>query len=277
MANYAIGDVQGCFDSLQSLLHAIEFQAGKDTLWFAGDLVNRGPKSLDTLRFIKGLGEHAHTVLGNHDLHLLALACGQGRHYAGDTLSTVLAAPDADELIDWLRQQPLVHPLPTPQPSLLVHAGILPEWCFDTALRLSNEVQTALLGPDWRTFTAHLYGNEPSRWHPSLQGYDRLRFIVNVCTRMRMLNGDGSVNLTFKLEPADAPPQLKAWFEFPRESGQQEHILFGHWSTLPQLRNTAGYCLDTGCVWGGKLTALRLEDERVFQVDAAEPPAHIAP
>lgn len=275
MSNYVIGDVQGCFDSLEALLDEINFDPNQDTLWFAGDLVNRGPKSLETLRFIKSLGTMAKTVLGNHDLHLLALACGVGRSHSSDTIAEVVAAPDAHELIDWLRSQPLVLRLPGDKKRLLVHAGILPQWRFKQALALSAEVQAVLGGQAWKSFMAELYGNKPDAWNETLQGHDRLRLIVNVCTRMRMLRTDGSVDFKFKLEPADAPPELQAWFEAPR-TGSGE-IIFGHWSTLAQLRNRVGYCLDTGCVWGGQLTALCLENEQVFQVNALEPPLPTVP
>lgn len=277
MANYVIGDVQGCFDSLQALLHACSFNPAHDTLWFAGDLVNRGPKSLATLRFVKSLGEQAHTVLGNHDLHLLALWAGHGRQHSSDTIAEVVSAPDATELLNWLRRQPLAIQLPSKQPTLLVHAGILPQWSFKQALDLSAEVQQALSANDWTDFMAVLYGNKPKRWDNTLIGHDRLRLVVNVCTRMRMLDVDGSVDFKFKLEPDDAPPNLKAWFEVPRQLNQEGQIVFGHWSTLPGIQNTVGYCLDTGCVWGGQLTALRLEDHALFQVDAVEPPVPTIP
>ncbi|HEX4918882.1 MAG TPA: symmetrical bis(5'-nucleosyl)-tetraphosphatase [Limnobacter sp.] len=278
MAHYAIGDVQGCFDSLHSLLEHIAFNPQHDTLWFAGDLVNRGPRSLDTLRFVHGLGKAAYTVLGNHDLHLLALWCGVGRQHSSDTIAEVVDAPDGEMLIDWLRHQPLALPLPAPKGALLVHAGVLPQWSHAKILALSAEVQRVLSSPDWTQFMAVLYGNKPNRWEDSLTGEDRLRFVVNVCTRMRMLQADGKVDFKFKLEPADAPPELKPWFELPRQHAPQEGpIVFGHWSTLNQIRNPAGYCLDTGCVWGGQLTALRLDDGEIFQVQAVEPPLPTVP
>ena len=272
MANYAIGDVQGCLDSLLKLLEKVQFNPQADTLWFAGDLVNRGPRSLDTLRFIKSLGARARTVLGNHDLHLLALWCNSGRSHESDTIAEVVQAPDGQELIDWLRAQPLALALPGAQGGLLAHAGVLPQWGFEQALELSAEVQNVLSGPNWQAFMAELYGNKPNRWDPALQGFDRLRFIVNVFTRMRMVREDGKIDLKFKLEPADAPPELKPWFEMPREFGAEGFVVFGHWSTLGSIKNKAGYCLDTGCVWGGQLTALRLEDEAIIQVQAVEPP-----
>ena len=270
MANYVIGDVQGCLDSLLKLLEKVQFNPQADTLWFAGDLVNRGPRSLDTLRFIKNLGQSACTVLGNHDLHLLALWCNNGRSHDQDTIAEVIHAPDGEELVNWLRGQPLALRLPHPKTALLAHAGILPQWSFQDALELSEEVRHVLSGPDWKTFMAELYGNKPNRWEPTLEGFDRLRFIVNVFTRMRMVREDGKIDFKYKLEPAEAPPDLKPWFDAPRQFTGEGPIVFGHWSTLGQLKNKAGYCLDTGCVWGGKLSALRLEDEQLFQVTAVE-------
>jgi bis(5'-nucleosyl)-tetraphosphatase (symmetrical) len=259
----------------------VRFNPQLDILWFAGDLVNRGPRSLDTLRFVRGLGQQAHTVLGNHDLHLLALWYSSGRSHESDTIAEVVSAPDGEELVNWLRSQPLALRLPPTQntlnQALLTHAGILPQWSFDDALKLSNEVQLVLAGPDWQAFMAELYGNKPNRWDPELQGFDRLRLIVNVFTRMRMVRDDGKIDFKYKLEPADAPPELKPWFEFEREFSGEGPIVFGHWSTLGQLKNKAGYCLDTGCVWGGQLTALRLEDEAIIQVEAVEPPLPTIP
>lgn len=277
MANYVIGDVQGCLDSLLKLLKEIEFDAQADVLWFAGDLVNRGPRSLDTLRFIKNLGKRAHTVLGNHDLHLLALWCSSGRTHEADTIAEIVNAPDGEELVNWLRNQPLALLLPESKNALLTHAGILTEWSFQQALELSAEVQRTLSGPNWKAFMAELYGNKPNRWDDTLVGFDRLRFVVNVFTRMRMVRDDGKIDFKYKLEPADAPPDLKPWFDAPRQFPGEGLIIFGHWSTLDMLKNKAGYCLDTGCVWGGQLTALRLEDEKVFQVNAVEPPAPTVP
>lgn len=272
MANYVIGDVQGCFDSLQALLNRIDFNPSRDTLWFAGDLVNRGPKSLESLRFIHSLGQAARTVLGNHDLHLLALACGLGKQHKSDTIAEVMQAPDGQTLIDWLRSQPLALALPhtNGQPALLVHAGILPQWGFEDTLAFSQEVSQALQADDWQHFMAQLYGNEPRLWNPALEGVDRLRILVNVFTRMRMIHDDTSLELKFKLGPDQAPTGLRPWFEHPRHNSTGL-IVFGHWSTLNQLRNPAGFCLDTGCVWGGQLTALRLEDLQLFSVPASEP------
>lgn len=272
MANYVIGDLQGCLDSLESLLESIQFSPKSDTLWLVGDLVNRGPKSLETLRKLHSLGDAVKPVLGNHDLHLLALWAGYGRSHKSDTIEQVVDAPDAPELINWLRQQPLVRELPCfieGKRCLMVHAGVLPNWSFDDAISYSNEVQNALSAKNWHEFMAVLYGNKPKVWDDTLSGYDRLRLIVNVCTRMRMLWGDGSIDYKFKLEPEIAPEGLQPWFEFPRKP-KEGQIVFGHWSTLKMVTNRAGYCLDTGCVWGGMLTALRLEDEQIIQTPAIE-------
>lgn len=272
MANYVIGDLQGCLDSLDSLLESIQFSPAKDTLWLVGDLVNRGPKSLETLRKLISLGDAVKPVLGNHDLHLLALWAGHGRSHKSDTIEQVVHAPDAAELINWLRQQPLVRELPGPTENkkcLMVHAGILPHWTFDQALGYSREVQQVLAGENWLDFMAVLYGNKPKAWDENLSGFDRLRVIVNVCTRMRMLWSDGSIDYKFKLEPEIAPEGLQPWFEFQRKP-REGQIIFGHWSTLKMITNRAGYCLDTGCVWGGMLTALRLEDEQIIQTPAVE-------
>lgn len=272
MANYVIGDLQGCLDSLESLLESIQFSPEADTLWLVGDLVNRGPKSLEILRKLYSMGESVKPVLGNHDLHLLALWAGYGRIHKSDTLDEIVEAPDAPELITWLRRQPLVRELPCSiegKRCLMVHAGILPTWSFNDALRYSSEVQETLASKKWLDFMPSLYGNKPKMWDESLPEYDRLRLIVNVCTRMRMLWSDGSLDFKFKLEPDIAPEGLKPWFEFSRKT-KEGQIIFGHWSTLKMMTNRAGYCLDTGCVWGGMLTALRLEDEQIIQVPAEE-------
>jgi bis(5'-nucleosyl)-tetraphosphatase (symmetrical) len=269
VANYVIGDVQGCFKPLQALLRTIAFKPHTDTLWFAGDLVNRGPQSLDTLRYIVELGPAAHMVLGNHDLHLLALYCGVGRLHHDDTVQDILQAPDCSTLIHWLRHQALVLRLPPTEnqcPALMVHAGILPQWNWEEALALSSEVEYALQQNNWQHFMAALWGNQPDLWHGQLHSIERLRLIVNVCTRMRMLHADGRLDLHHKGPPHEAQEHLQAWFEFPRQDNTQ--VYFGHWSGLPALKTPVGFCLDTGCVWGQTLTAMRLEDGHVFAVKA---------
>jgi len=258
MAIYAIGDVQGCFCELRALLERIGFDRERDRLWFVGDLVNRGPRSLEVLRFVKELGERAIVVLGNHDLHLVAQHEGFERKRKDDTFTDVLEAPDAKELVDWLRARPMMH---AEGGWAMVHAGLLPGWSISRALSLGKEVQTALGANNYREFLAHMYGSEPERWDDGLAGWDRLRVIVNAMTRMRFCKPDGTME--FHSTGAKAPAGYRPWHE-GRVDGQG--IVFGHWSSagLQLDHRIAG--LDTGCVWGGPLTALRLEDRWLAQV-----------
>ncbi|MGD8380086.1 MAG: symmetrical bis(5'-nucleosyl)-tetraphosphatase [Gammaproteobacteria bacterium] len=270
MAIFAIGDVQGCFDDLQRLLERIQFDPTEDLLWFTGDLVNRGPRSLDTLRFVKRLGERAVTVLGNHDLHLLAVAEDVGREpRTRDTLSGILEAPDREELLDWLRHRPLLHH----DESLgytLIHAGLPPQWNLATARACARELENVLRGEQRAEFFRHMYGNEPALWTDDLEGMDRLRFITNCFTRMRYCHPDGSLDLVHKGAPGTQPAELRPWFEMPDRASSDLHVIFGHWSTLGQVRGHNVYPLDTGCLWGGALTALRLDqDGGWFSVDCA--------
>ena len=259
MATYAIGDVQGCFASLQKLLNKLDFDPEQDTLWFAGDLVNRGSDSLATLRFVKELGNRAVTVLGNHDLHLLAIAADH-KSTKDKGLKKVLKADDADKLLDWLRTRPLLHH----DPSLdftIVHAGIYPTWSLSQALDYADELQDILRSTIYLEFIHNMYGNKPKKWKKKLTGWDRLRFICNAFTRMRYCNDDGE--LDFK---SSGTPQVKAsdiipWFDMPDRKMKSQRILFGHWSTLGLLKRKDIYSLDTGCVWGGQLTALRIDSE----------------
>lgn len=273
MANYVVGDVQGCLDSLQALLKQFKFNEAFDTLWFAGDLVNRGPKSLATLQFIKGLGGSARVVLGNHDLHLLALAAGFGRQHKSDTISEIIASPNSNELINWLRAQPLMLELPSRSdglPRYMVHAGLLPQWSFEKALTLAQEAQEALMADNWKDFIELMYGNKPANWQDSLRGADRLRVIVNVFTRLRMLYRDNhDMQFKYKDSPLDAPSELAPWYTMPTTRPASE-IFFGHWSTLGKIRLNQAVCLDTGCVWGGSLTAIRLEDDQLFTQPACD-------
>lgn len=259
MATYAVGDVQGCHDELRELLARAGFDAARDRLWFVGDLVNRGPASLEVLRYVRGLGERALVVLGNHDLHLLCVAHGHARKRKDDTLDALLAAPDAPQLLDWLRTRPMMH---AEAGHALVHAGLLPQWSVERALGLAREVEGALRAPRYREFLAHLYGSTPASWSDELAGWDRLRVIVNAMTRLRFCNAAGDMELRAK--GAEAPPGYRPWFEL--RSGAEPLLICGHWSALGLRITPRVAALDSGCVWGGSLTALRLEDRALVQV-----------
>jgi bis(5'-nucleosyl)-tetraphosphatase (symmetrical) len=263
MSSFVIGDVQGCYAELRSLLDTLGFDPLSDRLWFVGDLVNRGPASLEVLRYIRSLGARASVVLGNHDLHLLALSAGATRKRGDDTLDEVLLAPDRDELLDWLRTRPL---MALEGQNVLVHAGLLPAWPVEVARSLAAEVESALRGPAWREALAALYGAKPDRWSDGLQGAERLRVIVNAMTRMRFCSAEGVMDLTAKGGPDNAPAGFMPWFEVPGRMNSSHRILFGHWSALGLYLGKTVTCLDTGCVWGGRLTALRLEDGVLFEV-----------
>lgn len=263
MSILAVGDVQGCHDELLQLLELARFDAGRDRLWFVGDLVNRGPDSLEVLRFVRGLGENAVMVLGNHDLHLVAIAAGRGRPRKDDTLRAVLEAPDAAELVDWLRERPLIH---SQAPYVLVHAGLLPQWDVERAVQLGREVEAALRGPRQGEFIARMYGSEPDHWDEALAGPDRLRVIVNAMTRLRFCTAEGRMEFHRKGDPADAPPGYLPWFEVPGRRSAAAVVVCGHWSALGLRLEQNLLALDTGCVWGGKLSAVRLEDRKLFQV-----------
>ncbi|MSP96331.1 MAG: symmetrical bis(5'-nucleosyl)-tetraphosphatase [Betaproteobacteria bacterium] len=258
MATYAIGDVQGCFDELQALLARVGFNREHDRLWFVGDLVNRGPKSLEVLRFVMELGDRAAVVLGNHDLHLVTQYEGFERKRKDDTFSDVLVAPDAKNLVDWVRTRPMLH---VEGGWAMVHAGLLPSWSIDKAASLASEVEQALCAPDYRDFLANMYGSKPERWDDSLAGWDRLRVIVNALTRMRYCKPDGTMEChTTGIQP---PTGFDAWYH-ARQS--PDSIVFGHWSHLGLKLTERVAGLDTGCVWGGPLSALRLEDRWLAQV-----------
>ena len=262
MATYAIGDVQGCFASLKGLLEQIAFHPQRDRLWFVGDLVNRGPDSLATLRFVKSLGEGAVCVLGNHDLHLVAVAAGHGELREQDTLHATLDAPDADELIDWLRTRPLMH---VEDGYAMVHAGLLPSWTVARALELAHEVEQKLRGRGYDTVLARMYGNEPDRWNDALRGDERRRVIINAMTRMRVCTVKGVMRLRYKGDGTELPPGVVPWFAVPGRASRATPIIFGHWSALDLVLEPNVIGLDTGCLWGRKLSALRLEDRRLFQ------------
>lgn len=269
MATYAIGDVQGCYDSLMALLEKIDYDDQKDTLWFAGDLVNRGPKSLETLRFIKGLGDKAISVLGNHDLHLLALYYNKNNAKKSDTLNATLQAKDADEIMNWLRQRPLVH-VDKDLNALMVHAGIPPNWSAKAARKRSLEVEQFIQSADFKDFFDVMYGNNPKQWHKSLEGMERLRIIVNYFTRMRFCTQDGELDLLSKEGLATKPKGFSPWFQLDR-AAKDTRIFFGHWAALEGKADADNvFALDTGCVWGGKLSAIRVEDETWFRTKAID-------
>ena len=272
MATYAIGDVQGSFEELQSLLGAFGFDRAKDSLWFVGDLVNRGPASLATLRFVRDLGDRAVTVLGNHDLHLLALAQGSVKARKDDTLGDVVAAPDRDELLAWLRHRPMAHFVAN---YALVHAGLLPQWNVPKAKALAAEVETELRGPRHKKFLEQLYGSRLDRWNDKLRGIDRLRVIVNAMTRLRFCTPEGVMEFDAKGETAKAPPGYVPWFEVPGRKSADYTLVCGHWSALGLRIAPNLLALDSGCVWGGKLSAVRLEDRRLYQVSCAADAAHV--
>lgn len=258
-----IGDLQGCFAAFKELLVAIAYNPAEDRLWLAGDLVNRGENSIDTLRWCMAHDAEIVAILGNHDLHLLAVAEGFVPPHRNDTLAEILDAPDRAEVLDWLRRRPMLH---REGDWLMVHAGLLPEWSPELAEALAHELESALRGPDWRSFLRDMYGNEPRHWSPALAGQDRLRLVANVMTRIRFLHRDGGLEFQHKCAPADAPPELVPWFDMPERQWRGVRVLFGHWSTLGLLARDDVVALDTGCLWGGQLSAVRLEDGRLFQV-----------
>jgi bis(5'-nucleosyl)-tetraphosphatase (symmetrical) len=267
MATLVIGDVQGCYDQLMRLLERARYDERRDVLWFVGDLVNRGPQSAQTVRFVKSLGSRQVTVLGNHDLALLVVAAGIKKPHRGDTFDELLAAPDREELLDWLRCQKMMH---AGDGYAMVHAGLLPQWSLAQALALAREVEAALQGPEYRQFLENMYGNEPVRWHDGLAGYDRLRVIVNAMSRMRLVTAEGAMEFSHKLGLASLPAGYLPWYDAPGRASRGERVLFGHWAALGLLVREDVVCLDSGCVWGRALTALRLNDRKVFQVDCPE-------
>lgn len=261
MTRYAIGDIQGCYDELRSLLQRIRFSADRDQLWFVGDLVNRGPKSLETLRFVHSLGDNAVVVLGNHDLHLLAVVFSErDRIKSGDTLDDVLSAPDRDVLLEWLLKRPLAH-FDAARNDLLIHGALIPQWTVPEALKLVGEVESALRN-DPRNLFDQMYGNQPDEWSDSLKGMDRLRFTINVFTRVRVCTAEGKIDVKMKGGPAKARPPFRPWFEFEHRRSRDARVIFGHWSALGYHNVHGVVGLDTGCVWGGALTAFDLDTER---------------
>jgi bis(5'-nucleosyl)-tetraphosphatase (symmetrical) len=266
VADYIVGDIQGCFDELQQLLQQAAFNPEHDTLWLAGDLVARGPKSLETLRFVKSLGRAARVVLGNHDLHLLAVALGVHPEKKKDKTIPIFAAPDRNELLHWLRHQPL---LAEHDEFVMCHAGVSPQWDLDTARAASGEIEELLAGDNWQELIEQMYANTPDSWSNSLAGIERYRYIINAYTRMRFVHPDGRLDMLCKLPPKEMDStELIPWFKLPGRIALEKTVLFGHWAALmgSECNNTIG--LDTGCVWGGHLTMLRWQDKKYFYQDA---------
>ena len=268
--DYLIGDLQGCCDAFDRLCAELQFSPSRDRLWVLGDLVNRGPQSLQTLRRLRDLRDAATCLLGNHDLHLLAVAEGLRPEHPSDTLRDILEDPERDAWIDWVRQRPLAAEA---HGWLLVHAGVVPQWNRTDTLALAGEVAQMLRGPDLRAFLRVMYGNEPARWDAALQGADRWRFVINVLTRIRFCTADGTLDFKVKESAAAAPPGLTPWFDAPGRRTAGTPIAFGHWSTLGLVSRPDLLALDTGCVWGGQLTAVRVDGGRREVVQVACEPA----
>jgi len=270
MSTYAIGDIQGCYDELQRLLTEIQFNPAQDCLWLTGDLINRGHQSLEVLRFVKNLGKSAITVLGNHDLHFLAVACSAELPTKKDTFHDVLAAPDIDELSTWLKQQPLFY-YDKNLAFSLVHAGLAPQWDLEKAQACADEVHHVLTGVDYRQFFKHMMGDTPNCWDDALQGWGRLRLITNYFTRMRYVDAKGHLDLNYKGSIGGQPSGYYPWFALPNRMTQSERVIFGHWASLKGVAEGKNiFALDTGCCWGNCLTAMRLEDQQKFQVRCGE-------
>ena len=264
MATYAIGDIQGCYHAFTALLARLNFNSKHDQLWLVGDLINRGSGSLEVLRWCFQHQHSIKTVLGNHDLHTLAVAHGFKKANKSDTLQALLDAPDSDTLLAWLRHQPL---MVADGSFVMVHAGLLPQWTIAQALSYASEVECALQADSYLEFFANMYGNLPSQWHADLTGYDRLRAITNAMTRMRICTAQGEMEFAFKGELQDIPNGYLPWFDVPNRQSQTSQIICGHWSALGLHQRDHIHALDTGCLWGGQLTALCLETHVIAQVN----------
>ncbi len=265
MASYAIGDIQGCYHAFQALLERISFNQKTDRLWLVGDLINRGSGSLEVLRWCYAHQDSLTVVLGNHDLHALVVAEGIVAAHRGDTLDALLAAHDSDELLNWLRHQRLIYQEGN---HLMVHAGLLPQWTAEQALGYAAEVERVLHGENYLDFLKHMYGNLPDHWRDDLTGFDRLRVITNAATRLRICSAAGQMEFKFKGELEDIPAGYMPWFDVPKRATQDTQVIFGHWSALGLQQRENIYALDTGCLWGGKLTAMNIETKAVVQVDS---------
>ncbi|CAM4301263.1 symmetrical bis(5'-nucleosyl)-tetraphosphatase [Comamonas aquatilis] len=263
MALYCIGDIQGCYDAFERLLQTVDFSESRDTLYVLGDLVNRGPQSAEVLRRCMQAGDSMRALLGNHDLHLLAASQGLRRQSKRDTLNRVLEAPDSAQLLEWLRQQPLsrLHTNALGEQLFMVHAGVLPQWSVQDSLQLDAEIQAVLRSPDFALFLQHMYGNQPDRWSSSLQGDDRLRCIVNAFTRLRFCSADGVMDFESAESAEQAPEGLMPWFDVPGRATADTLMAFGHWSTLGHVNRADLMAMDTGCVWGGCLSMMRIGDK----------------
>lgn len=275
MATYVIGDLQGCYQELLDLLDKINFDPAQDRLWFIGDLVNRGPQSLAVLRFVKNLGRETVVVLGNHDLHLLAVAHDPANRHRKDTLDEILAAPDRKELLDWLRTRPLLH-REDQYGFTLVHAGLPPQWDLEQAEHYAREVEDILAQSCPDAFFEHMYGDQPQAWSPHLKNWKRIRFITNALTRLRYCDEQGRMALEEKGPPGSQAQPCQPWFTLKSRRTGRKKIIFGHWSTvhLGDIKDFSQfhvYPLDTGCLWGGTLSALRLDDEKWFAVPSRQP------
>lgn len=270
MATYLVGDLHGCYDEFRALLDKVKFDPAQDQLYLTGDLVARGEKSLECLRWVKSLGQSVKTVLGNHDLHLLATALGIKKIKPKDHLDRLFAAPDFEELLHWLRHRPLLIHQPE-QNFVLVHAGISPDWDLATAKQCATEVEQILRHGDYRDLLENMYDNSPDKWSPTLNGLARWRYSINVFTRMRYCYSDHRLDFACKLPPDQAPQELIPWFNLPNSAFSRQNIVFGHWASLLNTPTPEGiYALDTGCVWGNKLTLLRWEDKQFFSQPANE-------
>ena len=266
MTTYAVGDIQGCYSSLQALLQEVNFSPSRDTLWAAGDVINRGPESLKTLRYLYKLGTSFKMVLGNHDLHFLAVASGQQSAKRKDTLDEVYDAKDVQTLVRWLQQQPLIH-RDKELGYTMVHAGIPPQWSVKEALAYAEEVHKVLRGKHASDFFAAMYGNEPEIWSDNLKGTTRLRVITNYLTRMRFCNSEGRLELTTKTEADSAPQGYAPWFTYKHHKAKDKKILFGHWAALMGETGVDNFiALDTGCVWGGELTLFDLQRKEKISI-----------
>jgi bis(5'-nucleosyl)-tetraphosphatase (symmetrical) len=258
MATYAIGDIQGCYTPLRQLLDTLAFDPAKDQLWLVGDLINRGPDSLKTLRYVISLGDAVHTVLGNHELHMLAVYFGHKRAHKSDTFDDIFTAHDAAQLVQWVLSQPVFYEDEQLGYSML-HAGVPPQWTLEKTRACARELEAALRGKNLEKFLSKMYGNTPDAWDENLTGIERLRFITNCFTRMRYCDKNGTLALQEKGPLGTQAKHLLPWFMLPERKTQPHKLLFGHWSTLGITHANNAYCLDSGCLWGGKLSAIRLD------------------